>query len=71
MAAPPPEGKPMPNPFSPPWSLHVPHAALLADAPMLAHDEDLALGCECANPALQLEGWEPAPATQSVSPGSC
>jgi len=22
-------------------------------------DDDLALGWECANPALQLEGWEP------------
>ncbi len=25
-----------------------------------AFDDDLALGCECANPALQFESWEPA-----------
>ncbi|KQT08744.1 hypothetical protein [Ramlibacter sp. Leaf400] len=25
-------------------------------------DDDLALGCECANPALQFESWEPAAA---------
>lgn len=24
-------------------------------------DDDTALGWECANPALQFEGWEPAP----------
>lgn len=29
-----------------------------------ASDEDLALGCECANPALQFEGWEPAATPQ-------
>jgi hypothetical protein len=23
-------------------------------------DDDLALGCECANPVLQFESWEPA-----------
>ena len=27
-------------------------------------DEDLALGCECANPALQFESWEPAATPQ-------
>jgi hypothetical protein len=27
--------------------------------PAFPQDEDLALGCESANPALQLEGWEP------------
>jgi hypothetical protein len=38
------------------------------DARELAHqpasDEDLALGCESANPALQFEGWEPAATPQ-------
>ena len=29
-----------------------------------AADDDLALGCECANPALQFESWEPAATPQ-------
>lgn len=29
-----------------------------------ASDDDLALGCECANPALQFESWEPAATPQ-------
>lgn len=33
-------------------------AALAAtSAPWLPVDDDLALGCECANPALQIERW--------------
>ena len=31
-----------------------------------AADDDLALGWECANPALQFESWEPA----ATTPGS-
>ena len=33
-------------------------------APQSAFDDDLALGCECANPALQFESWEPAATPQ-------
>lgn len=34
-------------------------AAAPVDAPSapFAPDDDLALGCECANPALQIERW--------------
>ena len=34
-------------------------AAVLVDtrASWLAPDDDLALGCECADPALQIERW--------------
>lgn len=28
-----------------------------ADARWLSLDDDIALGCECANPALQIERW--------------
>lgn len=34
-----------------------PAPAVARDAPS---DEDIALGCECADPALQFESWEPA-----------
>jgi hypothetical protein len=37
----------------------------LADVPA-AGDDDLAIGWESACPALQLEGWEPAPHSNSV-----
>lgn len=30
-------------------------------------DEDLALGWECANPALQFEGWDPTPSMPQES----
>lgn len=30
-------------------------------------DDDLALGFECANPALQFEAWEPAPVLSTVT----
>ena len=37
----------------------VPPAAALVEATArwLAEQDDLALGCECANPALQIERW--------------
>jgi len=46
-----------------------PAAELLdAGARWPSPDDDLALGCECANPMLQIERWGPevlaAPATQ-------
>jgi hypothetical protein len=31
--------------------------------PLASNDDDLAIGWEAACPALQLEGWEPAPTT--------
>ncbi|MDF2463679.1 MAG: hypothetical protein K0Q43_1914 [Ramlibacter sp.] len=34
-----------------------PAAALVANAYRLSVDEDIALGCECADPALQIERW--------------
>lgn len=34
-----------------------PAAALVATAYRLPVDEDVALGCECADPALQIERW--------------
>ena len=34
-----------------------------------ASDDDLALGFECANPALQFEGWEPAATPQGPAAG--
>jgi hypothetical protein len=36
-----------------------PPASALVDttARWLSEDEDLALGCECADPALQIERW--------------
>jgi len=30
-------------------------------------DEELALGWECANPALQFDGWEPTPSMPEES----
>lgn len=30
-------------------------------------DDDLALGCECANPALQFDTWEPAAAVPTAA----
>ena len=32
-------------------------AAVDATGPSRANDEDIALGCECADPALQIERW--------------
>ena len=32
-------------------------APLDANARWLSPDDDVALGCECANPALQIERW--------------
>jgi hypothetical protein len=43
-------------------------ASRRADVPP-SYDEDLALGCESADPSLQFEGWEPAPfAPQAGTP---
>ena len=43
-----------------------------AAAPLLPQvDDDVALGWECANPALQFESWEPAPAAPQGSAGPC
>jgi hypothetical protein len=33
---------------------------LREQAARAAAEDDLALGCECANPALQFEAWEPS-----------
>lgn len=38
-------------------------ARIPASVDVAASDDDLAIGWEAACPALQLEGWEPAPAT--------
>ncbi len=32
--------------------------------------DDIALGCECANPALQFEGWDALVALAARGPGS-
>lgn len=67
MAACPPEGMTMPNLFAPLWSLRQAHAASFADASTAGGDDDLALGFESANPALQFESWEPAPAVPGAA----
>lgn len=36
-----------------------------------AADDDIALGWECANPALQFESWEPAPVMAPVGAPGC
>lgn len=46
------------------WSASQRIPALLE--PSGSYDDDLAIGWEAACPALQLEGWEPAPSTPST-----
>ncbi len=49
-----PDQTPMPHQFD----RNAPAAALVgASAYRLSFDEDIALGCECADPALQIERW--------------
>ena len=50
----------MPQQAQQPTNFHgAPPSAALVDttARWLSLDEDLALGCECADPALQIECW--------------
>jgi hypothetical protein len=35
-------------------------------ADSMLHDEDFAIGCECANPALQIESWGEESAAQPL-----
>ena len=50
-----PDQTPMPHQFD----RNPPAAALLgATALRLVVDEDIALGCECADPSLQIERWD-------------
>ena len=35
----------------------VQHGGLAAGAPGAVDEDDIALGWECANPALQIDGW--------------
>lgn len=49
-----PDQNPLPHQFD----RNPPAAALVgASAYRLSADEDIALGCECADPALQIERW--------------
>ena len=41
-------------------------AAAVAGAPFANEEEDLALGWECANPALQIEAWAAEAAAQPL-----
>lgn len=45
------------SPMSHQFDRNPPAAALVANAYRLSVDEDVALGCECADPALQIERW--------------
>jgi hypothetical protein len=50
----------MPDLSHPPLPFSDAHAGTVsagASAYWLAADDDLALGCECADPALQIERW--------------
>ena len=38
--------------------------AAVATLPLVQDEEDLALGCECANPSLQIEAWDADTAAQ-------
>ena len=40
----------------------LPHGAQQAAS---TRDDDVALGCECADPSLQFEGWEPLPLSEA------
>jgi len=55
---------PEPTPLSPQSDRNAPPGALAGTtAHWLSLDDDLALGCECADPALQIERWgQEAPA---------
>jgi hypothetical protein len=52
----------MPNLLSSRWS-NLRRPAFVES--LTAEDDDLAIGWEAACPALQLEGWEPAPTAPS------
>lgn len=41
-------------------------AGAVATLPLVQDEEDLALGCECANPALQIECWGAEGAAQPM-----
>lgn len=46
------------NPLAHQFGRRPPAAALVEAASLrLTADEDIALGCECADPALQIERW--------------
>jgi hypothetical protein len=45
-------------------SLRAPEAA--GDVFARASEDDFAIGCECANPALQIEAWCPEAAAQPL-----
>jgi len=48
---------PSPTPLSPQPDGNVPAALAGTTEYWLSPDDDLALGCECADPALQIERW--------------
>lgn len=47
-------------------STRSPVPARVATLPLVQDEEDLALGCECANPALQIETWGAEGAAQPL-----
>lgn len=49
----------MPSLFTAPHAhpAHVPGAVIDAASRWVQDDDDVVLGCECANPALQIERW--------------
>jgi hypothetical protein len=50
-----------------PTAAHPAAATAAADlSPGRWSDDDIALGCECANPALQIERWGQEEATQPI-----
>ena len=55
-----------PTPASvPPIAVPVPPLALALHLPA---DEEFALGCECANPCLQIEDWRDQPVPAGAVP---
>jgi hypothetical protein len=54
----------MANVFEQLWSPA--HRVTLGGGAEAPREEDQAIGFECANPSLQLEGWEPAPLAPSA-----
>ena len=58
----------MPRMFQFPWSTDDSEAGM-GPASRPPEDPDHVLGWECANPALQCDGWEPAPQLPQAAGG--